>query len=205
MASEQGTPARAAPILAEFEANLKTVSGEGTTALFGPAFSMFRQSVRAYDAGSLELAAIGCRASVESSGYLLLTRNRDGTHGWRIQHPRDLAGSIRRVSLREIIDGLSAEGYLNGDLLSAAIRIQQHGIAVAHYVAVNDRKEDERIRRMLSGDHPGGSLVIEDVAPLPLEILQDLRSAAAILLHLVRTDLAAGIEAERSNRNERPM
>lgn len=188
-------PSKAAPIGVAFEASLKEVAGEGTHVLFDPAFQLFRQSIRAYDVGSIALASVGCRAALENAGFSILVYQREGPHGWRLHLPLSLEGKVRHVTLTEILGGLKARGLLHGDLFSAAESIKRHGDAIAHYSASVERKKHKIVTEMLGGSTGGKKWVgpqALSVEAVPLEVLEDIQSTSVILIHLAHLDVEAG-------------
>jgi hypothetical protein len=152
---------------------------------FVDAVELFRQSTRAYDAGALELAALGCRAALESACLVFLTTERVTEGGWTSHSLRKLDGSLRRVTFTEIIDAVRAHDVLSERQLAALGKIKDHGDFVAHLSAALTQQMDTFVREVpaklaASPEHPPEF----EKGLAPVEIEGDLNAGAAILLTL---------------------
>jgi hypothetical protein len=105
-----------------------------------PTVPLFRQSILAFNVGSWELAAMGCRATVEAIGYTFMARRPIALASWAGSVPRDREGRPRRVEYAEVKKFLLARVTLKSDLVDALDRIQFAGDATAHVAA---RLEEE--------------------------------------------------------------
>ncbi|MCI4332070.1 MAG: hypothetical protein L3K19_09560, partial [Thermoplasmata archaeon] len=169
--------------------------GEGTEPLLSVAIRLFRQSIRAYIGKAVDLAAMGCRATIENGGYAVLTHRRTGPSGWTKIPPGDpdrpslytLDEWEGLVAFGWIIRQLRDRNVLDSALVEASFVVKDHGDGVAHFEARSDRSTF----RELAKQHTT-PWVAPPVAGDEAGIFIDLRTTARILLDLVSWDVAEG-------------
>ncbi len=195
MAASGWDPDSAARLLEQFEEELARRRGEGTEPLLRVAIRLFRQSIRAYIGGAVDLAAMGCRATIENAGYAVLTHRRTGPSSWTKIPP----GDPDRPSLYTLDEweGLVAFGWiirqlrdrkvLDTPLVEASFVVKEHGDGVAHFEARSDRS----MFRELTKQHTT-PWVAPPVAGDEAGILIDLGTTARVLLDLVSWGVAEG-------------
>lgn len=154
------------------------------------ALRLIRHSCRALDSGLSDLAVLGCRAAIESAGYVMLTRRRHGPRGSVRALPLDLAGRVRRVDLAEIIAGLRNVG-LEPEVAAAAATVEFHGNAVAHEESRYDRTVDGIQRELFpDGARPKSKKDSYFLVPIHTPTVgaatEDARTAARILAKIFR-------------------
>ncbi|MCI4330249.1 MAG: hypothetical protein L3K19_00160 [Thermoplasmata archaeon] len=188
-------PDSAARLLEYFEEELARRRGEGTEPLLRVAIRLFRQSIRAYIGKAVDLAAMGCRATIENAGYAVLTHRRTGPSG-RSKIP---PGDPDRPSLYTLDEweGVVAFGWiirelrdrkvLDSALVEASFVVKDHGDGVAHFEARSDRT----MFREFAKQHTA-PWVAPSVAGDEAGILIDLGTTARVLLDLVSWDIAEG-------------
>lgn len=188
-------PDAAGKLLDDFEANLARRRGEGTEQLLRVPIRLFRQCVRAYICKVVDLAAMGCRATIENAGYAILTHRRTSPHGWA----KIPAGEPDRsalytpdewmelVPLGGIIRQLRNRGILRTDLAEMAFAIKEHGDAVAHFEAQSDRAFMREMGKSHSQPYVTAPPYVDEAG-----VLLDLQRTANILLELVSWDIAEG-------------
>jgi hypothetical protein len=148
---------------------------------------LLREALKSYDSSSPNATALLCRATVETAGYLFLTRRKGpGALVYDLDPPRTLAGAIREVSFEEIKGGLVRTGVLSDTLLAAVSRIQVDGNFVAHLAAKQDRELDRAFTELHT------KVKLGDFSPAisRMEISQD--EARQDLEDTVETVLAIG-------------
>jgi hypothetical protein len=187
-------PDAAGKLLQEFESDLEKVRARDSEILFGPAYRLLRQSVAAYRAEAVALAALGLRAAIENGGYWALTHRRHGPGGWGLvplgkpdgqQKFRNEDWEAKR-SLEWMIDALERRGVLGRPLASSARVIKDHGAGIAHYA---HRKDRATYREM--GKPHSQPYQLPSPEASPGEVLEDIRATARILLRLTERDAEA--------------
>jgi hypothetical protein len=130
-----------------------------TMVVLGYSFNLFADAVNSLDKVSPNAAALLCRATVESAGYLFLTRVRmPKSTAYKLEFPRDFAGRVRWVSFEEIISGLVARGVIEGELLKVANRIKDDGNFAAHLAARQDSAFDREFTVRAKATKEGGTI-----------------------------------------------
>jgi hypothetical protein len=188
-------PESATRLLEGFEADLVRVESKSSEILFQVSIRLFRQSVRAYVAKAVDLAAMGCRATVENAGYALLTHRRTSAGGWALIPPGEPGRSSlytleewqRMIAYSWIIRQLRDRRILSDELVAAAFVIKDHGDAAAHFGAQSDRS---RFREM--GQGRTTPWISQPVSADEAGVLADLKATSRILLELFRWDAAEG-------------
>ena len=146
---EFSTARSGAEIAAIVDRRLKSLSDVVMRTPLHGALKVLKQACLAVDSGSDELAVLGCRAAIESTGYTALTRVPLGAKRFSEQPPIDLAGRVRRVEFGEILDGMRSR-KLDPKLAEAAGIVQFYGNAVAHYGSRLDVTSGKVWREILS-------------------------------------------------------
>jgi hypothetical protein len=178
---------RAREVWTGLQAERRKLKAPGWHSLIEDGINLFHQTTRVYDSGCFELAAIGCRASIESGCYHFLTRREVSDAVWLIDHPKKLNGGIRRVDFPEIVDAMRVRRILSASQLASMKRIKEHGDLIAHFAARMDRVEEAFARKLRSGKvSPDEKAQGYERGLAPLEVLEDVRDAAVILLALDR-------------------
>src|SRR5580700_9173978 len=128
-----GSGRKGSDVLASLRGDLSALTPKGRPFVVSGAIPLFSEAAIAYDAGAFQLAALGCRAAVESACYLFLTRRwsrRSG--GWRIEGPRLLDGKTRDVSFEELKNAAIGPKGIPEGLRTAVDQIQSDGNLTAH-------------------------------------------------------------------------
>jgi hypothetical protein len=185
------TPRKAQEIWDDFWPKVQGIPTSDRPLTIGEAVSFFQQSIRAYDAGSFDLAALGCRAALESACYLFLTRRWVSAGVWAVNLPRNMGGDVRRVEFLEVRSAIEKLGILDRDQLDTIERIQAHGNLIAHYASKTDKQEEAFVSALL---RKGFENVSErekemEVGLSPLEVLEDLVDTGTILIELAKASL----------------
>lgn len=185
------TPRKARDIWDAFWPKLQGIPTSDRPLTIGEAVSLFQQSIRAYDAGSFDLAALGCRATLESACYLFLTRRWVSAGVWAVNPPRNMGGDVRRVEFDEIKSAIEKLGILNRGQLHSVKRIQTHGNLIAHYASKTDKQEESFVRVLLRKGFENVSEIDKEmeVGLSPLEVLEDLEDTGVILIELAKASL----------------
>jgi hypothetical protein len=184
-------PRRAEAIWDDFLPKIQGIPTPDRPLKIGEGVSLFQQSIRAYDAGSYDLAALGCRAALESACYLFLTRGWVSEGVWAINLPRSVGGDVRQVGFAELIIAIKKAEILDSGQLESLERIQAHGNLIAHYASKSDKQEVTFVRALL---RKGFENVSESEREMeaglsPLQALEDLEDTGAILIELARASL----------------
>ncbi len=147
---------------------------------FEEALGLLEETALAYDSGSFNLVAVGCRSVVESAFYLYFGSRWAGT-GWDYRFlPRNVNRSLREVGLVELLEAVVSDHVLPAKEIEAIRRIQTHGNFIAHYGSRLIRENEETVRRdiqtwMKSQDRTGPAQ-----RPPPFELRTGIQQAEAL-------------------------
>jgi len=173
-----------------FEAQRDEIDKRGfTVVVLGYSFNLFADAVNSLDTVSPNAAALLCRATVESAGYLFLTRARmPKSSAYKLDFPRDLAGRVRWVSFEEIISGLAERGVIKNELLKVANRIKDDGNFAAHLAARQDSAFDREFTLRAKAAKEGETIPFfgSRVMVTPEEAAANVEGTGQILLALTR-------------------
>lgn len=144
-----------------------------------PAYTLFNQTVAAFDSGLWDLAALGCRAALEAVGYTFLARRPIGRFAWRNSAPCNNEGMPRRVDYSEVSTYIRGHAVLEPSLIDALDRIKFAGDATAH---IASRLEEEVDTLKSGGDRrPGAPTDRNQLWITRDDVLRNLLAAIAIL------------------------
>ncbi len=152
----------------DFDVNrVQTVSLDAT--------NVFGQAAKALDAEAYLGASVLCRTTLEAAFYAFLTREWDPRfRAYRIDAPKRLDGTLRRVGFDELVKGVKArlgsKHPFPSDAEEAIGRIHEHGNISAHM----GPRQDEHIF------HERKSWVTEK------EAWEDFRDTGSIIRHLAK-------------------
>jgi hypothetical protein len=134
------TPDSASPIWDDLKADLGA-DYVLAVSLFGPAYILLSDAIRSYNAHAYEAASAMCRATVEASCYVFLTRARrlPPNTGWSIEWPKYLDGRPRNVYIDELSRALRPKKVLTSDDFKAISRIKDNGDLSVHAAAKHDK------------------------------------------------------------------
>jgi len=165
-----------------------------------PAYPLFGQTVQAFDSGSLDLAAMGCRAAVEAIGYTFMSRRPTRLYEWQNSAPKGADGRPRRVDFPEVAEFIKNNTALDSDLIDALDRIKFAGDATAH---VASRLEEE-VETILNNRRrrPGGPTDPLQLWMRPDDVRKNLVDAVEILKAVL---LAARQERDRWQPGTKPV
>ena len=147
---------------------------------------MLNETIRAFDSGQYFAASVTCRATVESAGYLFLTRKEDLAHPGvvALEWPVTASGEVRRVEFDEILKALGNRGALSTDLLKKADAIRENGNFIAHFASRFDVEYDEWRKAASAAGGAGPLRKLLYPYPTEAEVLSDIEAAWEIILGL---------------------
>jgi hypothetical protein len=152
--------------------------------------TIFHDAVRAYNSQAYVGTSLICRAVLEAAFYQVLTSTKVGTAPgmWRIDFPRRLDGSFRRVSWPELVAAIEKRRILNDPELLRAKRVRKNGNLIAHVGSMTLEAVDA------AKEGP----VNQAIWVMPWEAGEDLRDTAEILKRLADAAIGSGPEAQKN-------
>jgi hypothetical protein len=115
--------------------------------------TLFADAARAYDAGTYLGTVLLCRATLECTFFLYLTREWNEFGALKVERPMRLDGKVRDPDFAELANAVNERVRFSTREMKAIGRIQEHGNDVAHVASRLDKEslrileEVERIQK----------------------------------------------------------
>ena|SRR3989442_3122513 len=158
------------------------------------AFVIFGEATLASDAGAHEATSLLCRSALEAAMYLFVTNKPRKRGGWTIDPPKQLDGSVRRVTFDELERAIRGADILSPSQMKDLRRVKIHGDLIAHI--------GERHVRVMVDVFPKGPPERMRMWVGPNEAYSDLVDTASILESVAKAIVR---KSSSRNRSKRPL